>query len=42
MKMIGLDCGPARLPMRNLSDVDAAELRTVLENVGFFADRSRP
>jgi N-acetylneuraminate lyase len=36
MKMIGLDCGPARLPLRSLSDSKAKELRSELESVGFF------
>jgi N-acetylneuraminate lyase len=39
LKMIGLDCGPVRLPMRTLTDADAAELRAVLERVGFFDAR---
>jgi N-acetylneuraminate lyase len=34
MKMIGIDCGPVRLPMRNLSDADVAELRGTLEKAG--------
>ena len=28
MRMIGLDCGPARLPLRNLGEADTAALRT--------------
>ena len=36
MKMIGLDCGPARLPLRSLSDSSVKELRLDLEKVGFF------
>jgi N-acetylneuraminate lyase len=36
MKMIGLDCGPARLPLRSLSDVQQAQLRSDLEVAGFF------
>jgi N-acetylneuraminate lyase len=36
MKMIGLDCGPARLPLRSLSDSKAKELRSELDSVGFF------
>ena len=39
MKMIGLDCGPARLPMRNLSDAETASLRAALERSGFFESR---
>ncbi len=36
MKMIGLDCGPVRLPMQNISDEQAASLRDDLEAIGFF------
>jgi N-acetylneuraminate lyase len=42
MKMIGLDCGPTRLPLRALSPAREAELRTELERAGFFALCSRP
>ena len=41
MKMIGLDCGPVRLPMRNLGDAETADLRAELERVGLFAERRR-
>ena len=34
MKMIGLDCGPVRLPMRNLADAEMSELRQALEKAG--------
>jgi N-acetylneuraminate lyase len=34
MKLLGIDCGPVRLPMRNLSETDVAELRNVLERGG--------
>jgi N-acetylneuraminate lyase len=36
MKLIGLDCGPARLPLRTLRTTEEASLRTDLEAVGFF------
>ncbi|MEA3208142.1 MAG: N-acetylneuraminate lyase [Chthoniobacter sp.] len=36
MKMIGLDCGPTRLPLRTLSEAQQAELRAALAAVGFF------
>ena len=36
MKLIGLDCGPVRLPIRALSERDEASLRDGLEEVGFF------
>lgn len=36
MRMIGLDCGPARLPLRSLSESKATELRSELEKLGFF------
>jgi N-acetylneuraminate lyase len=42
MKMIGLDCGPTRLPLRALSPGREAELRTELERAGFFGLCSRP
>jgi N-acetylneuraminate lyase len=35
MKIIGLDCGPARLPLRTLSEARQAELREQLEQIGF-------
>lgn len=41
MKLIGLDCGPVRLPLRALSDRDEASLRDGLENIGFFAYASK-
>jgi N-acetylneuraminate lyase len=31
MKLLGIDCGPVRLPMRSLSESDVAELRNVLQ-----------
>lgn len=42
MKMIGLDCGPTRLPLRALDPAREAELRIELERVGFFDLCSRP
>jgi len=36
MKMIGLDCGPSRLPLRNLTDEEFAVLRDELRTIGFF------
>ena len=36
MAMVGLDCGPARLPIRSLSPEAAAGLRKDLEGIGFF------
>jgi N-acetylneuraminate lyase len=41
MKMIGLDCGPTRLPLRTLDDRQQAQLRAELEAAGFFAMCSR-
>jgi N-acetylneuraminate lyase len=36
MKLIGVDCGPVRLPLRALTERDEASLRDGLEQVGFF------
>ncbi len=36
MKMLGVDCGPARPPLRNPSEEEIAALRADLERVGFF------
>jgi len=36
MKLIGVDCGPVRLPLRALTAADEAGLRAGLERVGFF------
>jgi N-acetylneuraminate lyase len=41
MKLIGVDCGPGRLPLRNLTDAEAASLRDELEKVGLFDERRR-
>ncbi len=36
MKMIGIDCGPVRLPIVGLSPEECERLRTDLERIGFF------
>jgi N-acetylneuraminate lyase len=36
LRMIGLDCGPVRSPLRSLSPEKEAALRLELERVGFF------
>lgn len=36
MKLIDLDCGPMRLPLRTLTDEQTARLKSGLEGVGFF------
>jgi len=36
MKMIGLDCGPVRLPQRNLTARQCDQLKAELEQIGFF------
>lgn len=36
MKLIGVDCGPVRLPLRALTERDEASLREGLERIGFF------
>ena len=36
MKMIGVDCGPARPPLPNLAEPDASALEKELGNIGFF------
>lgn len=36
MKLIGIDCGPARLPLRSLTADQTARLKSALEGVGFF------
>jgi N-acetylneuraminate lyase len=41
MKLIGLDCGPCRLPLRTLSDDQIAQLRTELDAAGFFEFANR-
>jgi N-acetylneuraminate lyase len=41
MKLIGVDCGPVRLPLRALSERDEASLRDELERIGFFEYASK-
>src|SRR4029453_495456 len=41
MQMIGLDCGPVRLPLRTLNEAERGELRAELERIGFFEFCSR-
>ncbi len=36
MKLIGLDCGPVRLPLRALTERDEQSLREGLQKIGFF------
>ena len=36
MRMIGVDCGPVRLPLRTLADDQYDELHADLEGIGFF------
>jgi len=36
MKMIGLDCGPLRVPARNLSDEEVKQYERELKEIGFF------
>lgn len=36
MKMMGLDCGPPRLPLRRLGESECEKLRAELERIGFF------
>ena len=36
MKIIGMDCGPTRLPVSALSEAEQSELRKELEAVGYF------
>jgi N-acetylneuraminate lyase len=41
MKLVGLDCGPVRLPMRTLSTADEVALRAALDALGFFEFSSK-
>jgi N-acetylneuraminate lyase len=41
MKLIGVDCGPVRLPLRNLTEAEVALLRTALEATGFLGFASQ-
>ncbi len=36
MKLIGVDCGPVRLPLRNLPEEHERKLRADLDGAGFF------
>lgn len=36
MKLIGLDCGPVRLPLRSLDPAEEENLRADLDSIGFF------
>ncbi len=36
MQLVGVDCGPVRLPLRALSASAVDELRRQLEEIGFF------
>lgn len=36
MKLIGIDCGPVRLPIRNLTPVEQDQLNSDLGSIGFF------
>lgn len=38
MAMLGVDCGPVRPPLRNLSEPQIAELRQQLDDLGLFRD----
>lgn len=42
MKLIGVDCGPVRLPLRNLTPDQQQKLRSDLDAVGFFEVASKP
>lgn len=41
MEFVGVDCGPVRLPLRNLNAAQKASLRAQLEAVGFFEFASK-
>ncbi len=41
MQMIGLDCGPVRLPLHNLTEPERAELQEHLSQAGFFEYASK-
>jgi N-acetylneuraminate lyase len=42
MKIVGLDCGPVRLPLRSPSELQQSHLRKDLERIGFFEFCSVP
>lgn len=37
MKFLGMDCGPNRLPLQNLSDLEESAMKKELESIGFFS-----
>jgi N-acetylneuraminate lyase len=37
MKFLGMDCGPNRLPLQNISDAEEAAMKKDLEAIGFFS-----
>lgn len=37
MKFLGLDCGPNRLPLQDLSEQEEAAMKAELETIGFFS-----
>ena len=41
MKMVGVDCGPCRLPLTNLSDKSISDLHDALQKKKFFQEISR-
>jgi N-acetylneuraminate lyase len=36
MKFLGMDCGPNRLPLQNISEQEEAAMKNELETIGFF------
>jgi N-acetylneuraminate lyase len=36
MRLVGMDCGPARLPLRDLGEDERSAMREALERIGFF------
>jgi len=36
MKFLGIDCGPNRLPLQSISDMEEAQMKTELKAIGFF------
>jgi N-acetylneuraminate lyase len=42
MKLVGVDCGPVRWPVRNLTEAEQRKLRDDLEGIGFFSDIAVP
>jgi N-acetylneuraminate lyase len=36
MRIIGMDCGPMRLPQESLLDDEVEALRVALDEIGFF------